>query len=64
MHRKMSTSYEVMSVGHIPGKLDISIHGQKLCQTAKFKYLGSILTEDGKMNKEIETNVQKARVVD
>ena len=50
-------------MGQEHDKLDISIQRQKLCQTTEFKYLDSTFTEDGKMDREIETRVQKANAV-
>ena len=54
---------EVMSVSRNPGKLDININGTQLKQTKEFKYLGSLFTEDGKLDREIETRCQKANAV-
>ncbi|KAI8516720.1 hypothetical protein Bbelb_053010 [Branchiostoma belcheri] len=54
---------EAMSVGRCPEKLEITVNGQPLKQTTEFKYLGSIFTEDGKMDREIETRIQKANSV-
>ena len=51
---------EVMSVGRSPENLDITIKGEQLKQAREFKYLGSVFTEDGKLDREIETCVQKA----
>ncbi|XP_078682180.1 uncharacterized protein LOC144916731 [Branchiostoma floridae x Branchiostoma belcheri] len=51
---------EVMTVGRTPKKLEISINGQLLKQSPDFKYLGSLFTEDGKLNREIESKIQKA----
>jgi len=57
------TKTEVMSVSRNPGKLDININGTQLKQTKEFKYLGSLFTEDGKLDREIETRCQKANTV-
>ena len=53
---KISTSKtEVMTVSKRPDKLDININGTQLKQTNEFKYLGSMFTENGKLDREIET---------
>ena len=54
---------EVMTVSRRPEKLGISINGIQLKQAAEFKYLGSIFTENGKLDREIETRCQKANAV-
>ena len=61
---KISTSKtEVMTVSRRPDKLDININGTQLKQTNEFKYLGSMITENGKLDREIETRCQKANAV-
>lgn len=50
---------EVMSVGRSLDKLEIKIGGSRLQQTTEFKYLGSIFTEDRRLEREIETRTQK-----
>ena len=61
---KISTSKtEVMTVSKRPDKLDININGTQLKQTNEFKYLGSMFTENGKRDREIETRCQKANAV-
>ena len=64
---KISTSKtEVMTVSKRPKqkqKLDININGTQLKQNNEFKYLGSMFTENGKLDKEIETRCQKANAV-
>ena len=61
---KISTSKtEVMTVSRRPDKLDININGTQLKQTNEFKYLGSMFTENGKLDREIETRCQKANAV-
>ena len=61
---KISTSKtEVMTVSKRPDKLDININGTQLKQTNEFKYLGNMFTENGKLDREIETRCQKANVV-
>ncbi|XP_076464091.1 uncharacterized protein LOC143296164 [Babylonia areolata] len=54
---------EVMTVSRRPEKPDISINGTQLKQASEFKYLGSIFTESGKLDREIETRCQKASAV-
>ena len=54
---------EVMTVSRRPDKLDININGSQLKQASEFKYLGSIFTENGKLDREIETRCQKANAV-
>ena len=54
---------EVMSGRKTPDKLHICIHGQQLLQTTELKYLGSISTENGSWNREIEIRVKKANAV-
>ena len=39
--------------------LHININNTNLKQVKEFKYLGSVFTEDGRMNKEIEYRIQK-----
>ena len=61
---KISTSKTAaMTVSKRPDKLDININGTQLKQTNEFKYLGSIFTENGKLDREIETRCQKANAV-
>ena len=54
---------EVMSVSRRPTKLDVTINQTQLKQVREFKYLGSDFTEDGKIDREIETRCQKANAV-
>jgi len=54
---------EVMTVSRTPKTLDITINNTALKQSKEFKYLGSIFTDDGKLDREIETRVQKANSV-
>ena len=54
---------ETMKVSRNPGPLKIHINDESLKQVQEFKYLGSTFTEDGRLNKEIETRVQKANNV-
>ena len=54
---------ETMKVRRTPGTLNININNTNLKQVKEFKYLGSIFTEDGRMNREIENRIQKANNV-
>ena len=54
---------EVMSVSRRPTKLDVTSNQTQLKQVREFKYLGSVFTEDGKIDREIETRCQKANAV-
>ena len=54
---------EVMTASRNPSDLNIDINGAKLQQVKEFKYLGSIFTEDGRLEREIETRCQKANAV-
>ena len=56
---------EVMSVSRRPTKLDVAINQTQLKQVREFKYmyLGSVFTEDGRIDREIETRCQKANAV-
>ena len=54
---------EVMSVSRVPEQLDIKINGTQLKQTSDFKYLGSIFSQDGRLDREIESRCQKANAV-
>ena len=61
---KISTSKtEVMAVSKRPDKLDININGTQLKHTNEFTYLGSMFTENGKLDREIEIRCQKASAV-
>jgi hypothetical protein len=44
-----------------PEQLQIEIGGQVLEQVHQFKYLGSLLTEDGKSEKEVKTRIAMAK---
>uniref|UniRef100_A0A0B7BUU7 Uncharacterized protein n=1 Tax=Arion vulgaris TaxID=1028688 RepID=A0A0B7BUU7_9EUPU len=44
-------------------KQTIQIDNTRVKQVSEFKYLGSIFTEDGKLDREIETRCQKANAV-
>jgi len=54
---------ETTKVSSNPGPLRIHINNESLRQVKEFKYLGSTVTEDGRLNREIETRVQKANYV-
>ena len=52
-----------MNIGRKHNKLDIHVNGTTINQVKEFKYLGSIFTEDGRLDREIEARVQKANDV-
>ena len=52
-----------MKVSRTPGTLNIKINDTNLKQVKKFKYICSIYTGDGRMNREIENRTQKANNV-
>ena len=54
---------EVMTVSKRPDKLDINTNETQLKQTNEFKYLGSMFTENGKLDREREIRCQKANAV-
>ena len=54
---------EKMTVSRTPARLNIKFDRTTLKQVGEFKYLGSIFTEDGHLNREIETRVQKVNSV-
>ena len=52
-----------MKVSRTPSTINININNTNLKQVKEFKYFGSIFTEDGQMNREIENWIQKANNV-
>ena len=54
---------ETVKVSRTPGTLNININNTNLKQVKEFKYLGSLFTKDGRMNREIENRIQKANKV-
>ena len=54
---------ETMKVSRTPGNLNIKINDTNLKQVKELKYLGSIFTEDGRLNRKIENRTQKANNV-
>jgi len=52
-----------MQVNRSPTTLNIELNGTPLKQVKEFKYLGSMFTEDGKINREIEIRCQKANAL-
>ena len=54
------TKTETMNVSRTPGTLNIKINDTNLKQVKEFKYLGSIFTDDGRMNRETKNRIQKA----
>ena len=61
--RISTTKTEVMSVGCTSGNLTISIGKKHLHQTVEYKYLGSIFSNNGKMDREIEAKVQGVNAI-
>ena len=51
---------ETMKISRTPSQANIQIDNTRVKQISEFKYLGSIFTEDGKLDREIETRCQKA----
>ncbi len=49
----------VMIVSRNPDKVYINISRTLLKQVREFKYIGSVFTEDGKLDREIETDARK-----
>ena len=47
---------ETMEVGRTPVRLSINIDGTTLKQVGEFKYLGSIFTEEGRLNRDRDEN--------
>ncbi|XP_076037601.1 uncharacterized protein LOC143023033 [Oratosquilla oratoria] len=54
---------ETMKVDRTPSNFKISIDGTPVKQVSESKYLGSIFIEDGRLNRKIETRIQKANSV-
>ena len=54
---------ETMKVKKTSRTLNKKINDTNLKQVKDFKYLGSIFTEDGRMNRDIENRIQKANNV-
>ena len=52
-----------MSVFRKPELLEINIGWNILKQTREFKYLGSMFSEDRRLDREIETHCQKSNAV-
>jgi hypothetical protein len=55
------TKTEIVKVGRTHGPLNIYLDNTPLKQVQEFKYLGSVITEDGRMDREIETEMQKSK---
>ena len=54
---------ETMKICRTPSPLNIQIDNIGVKQVSEFKYLGSIFTENGSLDREIETRCQKANAV-
>ena len=54
---------ENMNISRNPKTLSINIDGHPIKQVDEFKYLGSIFSADGKIDRKIETRIQKANSV-
>lgn len=54
---------ETTRISRSSGLLNIKVEDNMLRQVKEFKYLGSIFTDDGKMDSEIENRCQKANAV-
>ena len=54
---------KTMKVARKAGKLDIMIEGKKLEQIKQYKYLGSIIEEEGRCNKEIRARIGMGKSV-
>jgi len=54
---------EAMNISRRHKTINISINGQQLKQVEEFKYLGSMFCSNGKIDREIETRIQKANAV-
>ena len=52
---------KVMKIGREQGRLNIEVDGKVLEQVGHFKYLGSLLAEDGYCEKEIRARVAMAK---
>ena len=51
---------EIMQVSRTPSPLNILLNNTPLKQVKELKYLGSMITEDDRLDREIETRCQKA----
>ena len=62
---KMKTNVKKTKVMKISrkgcGKIDIYVNGERIEQVTKFKYLGALLTEDGKYDVEIRSRLAMAK---
>ena len=58
-----TTKTEAMKISKTPGPLNITVDNNKMKQVEEFKYLGSIFTQDGKIDREIEARIKKANTV-
>ena len=58
-----TTKTNVMSAGYTTSNLSISIGRKCLYQIAEYKHLGSIFSENGKMNREIKARILRANAL-
>ena len=58
-----TTKTEVMKISRTSSKLNIQVNNTLIKQVQEFKYLGSIFTEDGRPESEIETRCQRVNAV-
>ena len=47
----------IMKIGRNPSPIHITINGETLELASNFKYLGTIITEEGRCEKEISTRI-------
>ena len=52
---------KVMKIGRSPSPIHITLNGETLKQVSNFKYLGTIITEEGSCEKEISTRIAMAK---
>jgi hypothetical protein len=59
-----TTKTETLKINKIKEPpLKIYVEGEEIKQTNEYKYLGSVFTQDGKFDREIEVRIQKANVI-
>ena len=52
---------KIMKIGRKRGNVEVGLNGELLEQVTDFKYLGSILHEEGRCTKEIKTRIAMAK---